>query len=93
MSAIPGEWKLKLRDYGRKLTNTWHTSVKNLFESKKTVKYIYKMFIEKKAAKKVLKETFTGDPSSSVMNYAKMTVVVAGSLALKDYLGEGKVDT
>ena len=50
MSAIPGEWKLKLRDYGRKLTNTWHTSVKNLFESKKTVKYIYKMFIEKKAA-------------------------------------------
>ena len=36
-------------------------------------------------AKKALKETFTGDPSSSVMNYVKMTAAVAGSIALKDY--------
>ena len=40
--------------------------------------------------KKVLKETFTGDPSSSVMNYAKMTAAVAGSIALKDYLQKEK---
>ena len=36
--------------------------------------------------KKALKETFTGDPSSSVMNYVKMTAAVAGSIALRDYL-------
>ena len=36
--------------------------------------------------KKALKETFTGDPSSSIMNYAKMTVAVAGSIMLRDYL-------
>ena len=42
-------------------------------------------------AKKALKETFTGDPSSSVMNYVKMTAVVAGSLALKDYLEKEKL--
>ena len=36
--------------------------------------------------KKALKETFTGDPSSNIMNYVKMTAAVAGSIALRDYL-------
>ena len=30
-------------------------------------------------AKKVVKENFTSDPSSSFMNYAKFTAVMAGS--------------
>ena len=34
-------------------------------------------------AKKILKENFLGDPSSNVMNYAKFTGVLAGSMALK----------
>ena len=34
--------------------------------------------------KKVVKETFTSDPSSNVMNYAKFTAVMAGSLTLKE---------
>ena len=33
--------------------------------------------------KKILKENFLGDPSSNVMNYAKFTPVLAGSMALK----------
>ena len=37
-------------------------------------------------AKKVLRENFTSDPSSSAMNYVKFTAVVAGSIALKQYL-------
>ena len=37
-------------------------------------------------AKKVVKESFTVDPSSNVMNYAKFTAVMAGSIALKQYL-------
>ena len=37
-------------------------------------------------AKKVVKENFTSDPSSSPMNYVKFTAVVAGSIALKQYL-------
>ena len=36
--------------------------------------------------KKMLKENFLGDPSSSIMNYAKFTTVLAGSMALKTYL-------
>ena len=32
--------------------------------------------------KKVAKENFTVDPSSNVMNYAKFTGVMAGSIAL-----------
>ena len=40
--------------------------------------------------KKALKETFTGDPSSSVMNYVKMTAAVAGGIALRDYLQKEK---
>ena len=42
-------------------------------------------------AKKVVKETFTADPSINVMNYAKFTAVMAGSIALKDYLMKEKI--
>ena len=41
--------------------------------------------------KKVVKENFTKDPSSNVMNYAKFTAVMAGSIALKQYLEEQKI--
>jgi len=43
------------------------------------------------AAKKVTKENFTSDPSSSAMNYVKFTAVVAGSIALKEYLEDQKI--
>ena len=42
-------------------------------------------------AKKILKENFLGDPSSNVMNYAKFTGVIAGSMALKTYLEDQKI--
>ena len=42
-------------------------------------------------AKKVVKENFTSDPSSSVMNYVKFTAVMAGSIALKQYLEDQKI--
>ena len=42
-------------------------------------------------AKKVVKENFTADPSSNVMNYAKFTAVMAGSVALKQYLEDQKI--
>jgi len=34
-------------------------------------------------AKKAVKENFTADPSSNVMNYAKFTAVMTSSVALK----------
>ena len=37
-------------------------------------------------AKKTVKEMFTADPSSNVMNYVKFTAVMVGSIALKRYL-------
>ena len=43
------------------------------------------------AAKKVVKENFTSDPSSSPMNYVKFTAVMAGSIALKKYLEDQKI--
>ena len=43
------------------------------------------------AAKKVVKENFTSDPSSNVMNYVKFTAVMAGSIALKNYLQDQKI--
>jgi len=43
------------------------------------------------AAKKVAKENFTSDPSSSAMNYFKSTAVMAGSIALKEYLEDQKI--
>ena len=42
-------------------------------------------------AKKVAKENFTPDPSSNVMNYAKFTAVMAGSIGLKKYLEDQKI--
>jgi len=42
-------------------------------------------------AKKVVKESFNSDPSSNLMNYAKFTAVMAGSIALKQYLEDQKV--
>ena len=42
-------------------------------------------------AKKMLKENFLGDPSTSVMNYRKWTAILAGSMALKTYLEDQKI--
>ena len=42
-------------------------------------------------AKKVAKENFTSDPSSNMMNYAKFTAAMAGSIALKQYLEDQKI--
>ena len=42
-------------------------------------------------AKKVVKENFTSDPSSSVMNYVQFTAVMAASIALKQYLEDQKI--
>jgi len=43
------------------------------------------------AAKKVVNENFTSDPSSSAMYYVKFTAVMAGSIALKKYLEDQKI--
>ena len=43
------------------------------------------------AAKKVVKENFTSDPSGNIMNYVKLTAVMAGSIALKKYLEDQKI--
>jgi len=43
------------------------------------------------ASKKVLKENVTADPSTNVMNYVKFTAVMAGSIALRDYLEKQKI--
>ena len=40
---------------------------------------------------KMLKENFLGDPSTSVMNYCKWTVVLTASVALKTYLEDQKI--
>ena len=42
-------------------------------------------------AKKVIKEPMTSDPSSNLMNYVKFTVVIAASIAAKDYLEKQKI--
>jgi len=41
--------------------------------------------------KEMVKENFTSDPSSNVMSYAKFTAVMAGSVALKQYLEDQKI--
>ena len=41
--------------------------------------------------KKVLKESFTGDPSLNVMNYGKWVAALSASIYLKDYLKDKKV--
>ena len=40
--------------------------------------------------KKIMKENFLGDPSSSVMNFVKFTGVLAGSMTLKTYSEDKK---
>ena len=42
-------------------------------------------------AKKTVKENFTADPSSNVMNYVKFTAVMAESIAIKQYLEDQKI--
>ena len=42
-------------------------------------------------AKKVVKEPFTSDPSSNMMNYAKFTAAMAASIGLKKYLEDRKI--
>jgi len=42
-------------------------------------------------SKKVLKEDVTANPSANIMNYVKFTAVMAGSIALKDYLEKQKI--
>ena len=42
-------------------------------------------------AKKILKENFLGDPSSNLGNYGKLTLVVAASMATKEYLEKQKI--
>ena len=41
--------------------------------------------------KKALRESFIGDPSSSIMNYGKWVAVLAASMYLKTYLEDQKV--
>ena len=41
--------------------------------------------------KKVLKESFTGDPSTNFMNYGKWVATLSASIYLKDYLKDKKV--
>jgi len=41
--------------------------------------------------KKALKEDLTANPSTNIMNYAKFTAVMAGSIALRDYLEKQKI--
>lgn len=41
--------------------------------------------------KKMVKENFTADPSSNVINYEKFTAVMAGSVVLKQYLEDQKI--
>ena len=42
-------------------------------------------------AKRVVKENFTAAPSSNIINYAKFTAIMAGSIALKQYLQDQKI--
>ena len=41
--------------------------------------------------KKALRESFIGDPSSSIMNYGKWVAVLAASMYLKTYLEDQKI--
>jgi len=42
-------------------------------------------------AREVVKENFTADPSNNAMNCVKFTPVMAGSIALKQYLEDQKI--
>ena len=41
--------------------------------------------------KKMLKENFLWDPSTNIMNYAKFTAILAGSMGLKTYMEDQKI--
>ena len=41
--------------------------------------------------KKALRESFIGDPSSSIMNYGKWVAVLSASMYLKTYLEDQKI--
>ena len=41
--------------------------------------------------KKVVKQSMTAEPSGDLMNYVKFTAVMAGSIALKQYLEDQKI--
>ena len=43
------------------------------------------------ASKKIVKEDFTPNPSTNIMNYVKFTAVMAASIAAKDYLEKQKI--
>ena len=43
------------------------------------------------ASKKVLKEELTANPATNVMNWVKFTVVMAGSIGLKNYLEDKRI--
>ena len=43
------------------------------------------------ACKKLLKMSFTADPSNSFENYGKFTLVMVGANALKKYLEDQKI--
>ena len=42
-------------------------------------------------SRKILKDSFTSDPSSNFMNYGKWVVALSASIALRDYLQDKKV--
>ena len=42
-------------------------------------------------AKKAFNKSFTADPSNSLENYGLFTAVMAGSIALKQYLEDQKI--
>ena len=44
-----------------------------------------------RAEKKTVKGNFTADPSSNVMNYVKLTIVVAAAIGLKQYLEDQNI--
>ena len=41
--------------------------------------------------KKMMKESFISDPSSSIVSYAKWVAVLTGSMYLKNYLEDQKI--
>jgi len=43
------------------------------------------------ATKKILKMSFTADPSNSFENFGKFSLVLAGSIATKKYLEDQKI--
>ena len=42
-------------------------------------------------SKKIMKESFINDPSTSITNYGKWVIVLAGSMYVKQYLEDQKI--